>query len=308
MGKKVAGKLFVTVFSCLLVVVMAGVCLAESTGKLKLSVLCDDTAVSDKFVDEHGVSILVELPNGRRWLSDTGTTDIFLQNAQRMGISLDNLAGITISHGHDDHTGGLMFYPRLKGSPPVYGHPYIWHKQYETKKGEPVRICGMPYLARLYANPVFKPINNVTRLDDDFYFFTDVPREPGSYAPVKGKFFNEDSTGPCPIVDDATLAIKTPRGIVAIFGCGHAGYTNILKAIHKEFPDDKLLAVIGGLHLVSADEKVLEEAVAFTDTIKAKDFVFYGGHCTGDNAIKYFKEKYGEEVVKPMGAGRVLDF
>ena len=308
MREKYLREIWVIIASCLLAMVMVGNGFAADTGKVKLSVLCDDTVASDAFVAEHGVSILIELPNGHHWLLDTGTTDVFMENAERMGISLDNLTGIAISHGHDDHTGGLTFYPRLKGEPPVYGHPYIWHKQYGVKKGKPVRICGMPYLARKYADPVFKPLNNTSKLDEDLYFFTDVPREPGSYTPTQGKFQNEDGTGPCPIIDDATVAIKTPRGIVAVFGCGHAGYVNILKAIQKEFPNEKLLAVVGGLHLKSADDEVLAKAVAYTDKIKAKDFTFYGGHCTGSNAIKYFKEKYGDNVVRPMGSGSVIAF
>ena len=276
--------------------------------RLRLSVLCDDTVASEQCLKEHGVSILIELPNRHRWLIDTGTTDVFLQNAQRMGISLDNLTGIAISHGHDDHTGGLAFYPPLKGAPPVYGHPYIWHKQYQVKKGEPLRVCGMPDMARKYADPVFRPLNHTVRLDEGLYFFTDIPREPGSYVPVEGKYFNEDGTGPCPILDDATLVVKSPRGLIAIFGCGHAGYTNILKAIRKEFPEDELLSVVGGLHLDNADEKVLAEAVAYTDSIKADGFTFYGGHCTGGKAFQYFTGKYGDRVVMPMGAGRVIEY
>lgn len=290
----------------LLLVGMIGAGAAGQGKPLTLKVLCDDAAVSDRYPVEHGLSILVELPNGRRWLVDAGTTDIFLQNARLLKTSLDHLAGIAITHGHDDHTGGLTFYPRLKGKPPVYGHPYIWHKQYGVKTGKPVRVCGMPYLARKYADPAFKPVRNVARLDEGFYFFTDVPREAGSYTPTGGKFFNEDGTGPCPILDDATVVVKTEKGLVAIFGCGHAGYINILKAIRKAFPDDKLLSVVGGLHLKSADDKVLEAAVAYTDQIKSDDFTFYGGHCTGDNAIAYFKERYGEAVVKPLGSGRVI--
>jgi 7,8-dihydropterin-6-yl-methyl-4-(beta-D-ribofuranosyl)aminobenzene 5'-phosphate synthase len=274
----------------------------------KLAVLVDDTAQSDAYISEHGASILIELPNGNRWLVDAGTTDVFLENAKRLAVSLDNLAGIALSHGHDDHTGGLTFYPRLKGGPPVYGHPYIWHKTYQVKTGEPVRICGMPYLARIYANPVFRPANNVARLDDDLYFFTDIARVPGSYAPIQGNFFNEDGTGPCPLLDDATIVVKTPRGLVAIFGCAHAGYVNILKAIRKEFPDEKLLAVIGGLHLANANETILQEAVSYTNDFKADDFSFYGGHCTGNNTINYFREKFGEMAVKPMGAGRIIEF
>jgi 7,8-dihydropterin-6-yl-methyl-4-(beta-D-ribofuranosyl)aminobenzene 5'-phosphate synthase len=190
----------------------------------------------------------------------------------------------------------------------MYGHPYIWHKTYQVKAGEPVRICGMPYLARSSAAPAFHPVNNTEKLDDGLYFFTDVPRALGSHAPIKGNFFNEDGTGPCPLLDDATVVVKTSRGLVAIFGCAHAGYVNILKAIHKEFPHDKLLAAIGGLHLMNTGEDVLKEAVEYTARLKAEDFCFYGGHCTGSNAIQYFKAAFGEKAVKLMGSGRIIVF
>jgi 7,8-dihydropterin-6-yl-methyl-4-(beta-D-ribofuranosyl)aminobenzene 5'-phosphate synthase len=278
------------------------------TGRLTLSVLCDDTAISGQFVTEHGLSILIELPNGHRWLTDTGSTDVFLENGRRMGADLDNLTGIVLTHGHDDHTGGLIFYPRLKGNPPVYGHPYIWNKSYQVKTGKPVRITGMPHLARQYAAPAFHPVNGVAGLDDNLYFFTDIPREPGGFAPARGNYFNEDGTGPCPIVDDATLVITTGHGLVIIFGCAHAGYTNILKSVHRKFPEEKLLAVIGGLHFIDADEPVLAEATSFTNSLKADDFSFYGGHCTGNNAIKYFRAKFGENAVKGMGSGRVITY
>ncbi|MGB7970808.1 MAG: MBL fold metallo-hydrolase [Candidatus Deferrimicrobiaceae bacterium] len=301
-------KLSCFAVSCILTVMLAGSVMASDIGTLGLSILVDDTVASDKCLAEHGLSILIELPNGHRWLMDTGSTDIFLQNAGRMNKSLVDLTGIIISHGHEDHTGGLAFYPRLIGMPPVYGHPYIWAKQYQIKKGEPVRVLDMPFLARKYADPVFKTVNHTVKLDEGLFFFTDIPREPGSYAPVGGKYFNEDGTGPCPIMDDATLVVKTPRGLVAIFGCAHAGYINILKAIQKEFPNDKLLSVVGGLHLKNANEKVLVEAVAYTDSIKAEGFTFHGGHCTGSKTIQYFRGKFGDKVVIPMGAGRVIAY
>jgi len=275
---------------------------------MKLTILCDDTVASDRCLAEHGLSILVEPPNGHRWLLDTGTTDIYLRNAHRMGVSLDGLDGIVISHGHEDHTGGLAFCSRLQGNPPVYGHPYIWHKQYEVTEGNPVRVLGMSDLSRKYAAPLFRPLNGAAMLEDDLYFFTDIPREPGGYAPTEGKFFNEDGTGPCPIIDDATLVARTPRGLVAMFGCAHAGYVNILKAVRAAFPGERLLSAVGGLHLGSANDQVLAEAVASTGAFKADRFTFYGGHCTGGRTIAYFRETFGNDAVKPLGAGRVIQF
>ena len=278
------------------------------TGKTQIVVLTDDTVAQDGLTAEHGVSILVTLPHGRRWLVDTGTTNVYQENARRLGIGLDGLAGIAITHGHDDHTGGLTFYSRLAGKPPVYGHPYIWHKSYQVRPGQPVRITGMPYLARRDAAPSFHPVNGVTRLDENFFFFTDIPRKPGGFAPVAGNFFNEDGTGPVPLIDDASLVVRTPRGMVVIVGCGHAGYTNIISAIHEAFPQDRLLAVVGGLHLVNAGENVLAEAVACTKSVMADGFMFCCGHCTGENALRYFGEALGEQAVRPMGAGRSLVF
>ena len=39
---------------------------------LVLSILADDTVSSEKYVCEHALSILIRLPNGKRWLFDTG--------------------------------------------------------------------------------------------------------------------------------------------------------------------------------------------------------------------------------------------
>jgi len=275
---------------------------------MKLTILCDDTVASDRCLAEHGLSVLVEPPNRHRWLLDTGTTDVFLRNAERMGVPLDGLAGIAISHGHDDHTGGLGFCGGLRGEPLVYGHPYVWHKQYDVTEGKPVRVMGMSAPSRKYASPRFRPVNGTSMLEDDLYFFTDIPREPGSYAPTEGKFFNEDGTGPCPIIDDATLVVRTPRGLVAIFGCAHAGYVNILKAVRAAFPGERLLSVVGGLHLGSATDQVLAEAVASTGAFKADQFTFHGGHCTGEKTTAYFRDAFGDTAVKPMGAGRVIEY
>ena len=75
-----------------------------------------------------------------------------------------------------------------------------------------------------------------------------------------------------------------------------------------DFPQDRLLSVIGGLHLVNAPEKVLAEAVACTEAIMADGFFFCCGHCTGENTLRYFSEAFGEQAVRPMGAGRSLVF
>ena len=52
----------------------------------------------------------------------------------------------------------------------------------------PVRITGMPYLARKEAAPFFHAVNHVAQLDDGLCFFTDIPREPAASPLLLGIF------------------------------------------------------------------------------------------------------------------------
>ena len=63
---------------------------------------------------------------------------------------------------------------------------------------------------------------------------------------------------------------------------------------------------MGGLHLESADETVLEKIMRYTDRVKADNFTIYGGHCTGKGPLEAFRGKYGKDVVRPYGSGTVI--
>ena len=71
---------------------------------MKLTVLVDNnTLIGQYFLAEPGLSFLVE-SEGYRLLFDTGHSGIFLENAQKMGVSLAELDAVVISHGHHNHT------------------------------------------------------------------------------------------------------------------------------------------------------------------------------------------------------------
>ena len=78
------------------------------TSRLTLTVLVDNTTITDRyFMGEPGLSILIETA-GKKILFDTGYSGLFLANAEKMGISLRDLDFIALSHGHLDHSGGLV--------------------------------------------------------------------------------------------------------------------------------------------------------------------------------------------------------
>ncbi len=76
---------------------------------MKLSVLVDNNTYIDQYYcGEPAVSYYIETEN-KRILFDAGYSDVFLSNAEKMGIDLRGLTHIVLSHGHNDHSGGLQF-------------------------------------------------------------------------------------------------------------------------------------------------------------------------------------------------------
>ena len=73
---------------------------------LTLTTLSENSANRKGLLAEHGLSILIEYGN-YSILFDTGQGISVVHNAEKMGINLQNVNEIALSHGHFDHTGGL---------------------------------------------------------------------------------------------------------------------------------------------------------------------------------------------------------
>lgn len=78
---------------------------------MEVRILTENTVYKRGFLGEHGLSMLLET-EGKRYLFDTGQTDVFLRNADKMKLDLEHLDGIILSHGHYDHCGGMKYWAR----------------------------------------------------------------------------------------------------------------------------------------------------------------------------------------------------
>ena len=65
---------------------------------MQVTVLTENTVYKRGLFGEHGLSMLLET-GGKRYLFDTGQTDVFLRNADKMKLDLERLDGIILSHG-----------------------------------------------------------------------------------------------------------------------------------------------------------------------------------------------------------------
>ena len=80
---------------------------------MKIHVLVDNNTLVDRYyLAEPGFSVLIEV-EGLRVLFDTGYSDIFLRNAQKMGLNLTHLDYVALSYSHLDHPWGPENNPRL---------------------------------------------------------------------------------------------------------------------------------------------------------------------------------------------------
>lgn len=72
---------------------------------MRWTVLVDNRTDDPTLATEHGLSILLETGSDG-FLLDTGASDMFIGNAERLGIDLRTVDYVFVSHGHGDDAGG----------------------------------------------------------------------------------------------------------------------------------------------------------------------------------------------------------
>lgn len=265
-------------------------------------VLVDDLCGKSGLTAEHGLSILLETPRGTI-LMDTGQGGALMHNAGALGVDLERLDHIVLSHGHYDHTWGLPALLHRTGKKTLWAHPGFSIPRFRTKEGK-TRFIGT-HLAMEAVT--FQPVTDMEEIVDGVWAMT-VPREERDpdMAPLDCglRIACSEGTEPDPFDDDLSLVIRGRRGLSIVTGCAHAGIANILERAARLFDTRHFALVMGGLHLSGQTDVFVKETLT---TLKDRFTIdrFRPCHCTGPRAFAAISAAYDD--VDWISAGRGIE-
>lgn len=264
---------------------------------MKIITLTDNSAFNRELMQEHGLSVYIE-EGGRKILFDTGQTDVFLKNAEAIGIDLCEVDTVIISHGHYDHIGGLISLLEINKKAKVYLKKEIFDFQYFSKRRNSTKPIGYPLELERYKER-FCHLNEQLTQVENLFFISDVEK---NYPLPKGnkllfKTSKEELT-PDDFQHELIFGIDTEAGLCVFSGCAHSGILNMLLAVKNFFPNKRIKLIFGGLHLIDENEFVatetkeeLREIAHEADRLSGQAHL-YTGHCTGKNATEIFGEVF----------------
>lgn len=240
---------------------------------MKITILIENLVYKQGLVAEHGLSIYIETEN-RKILFDTGQTGLFIQNAQKLGIAIEDVDILVLSHGHYDHTGGL--YPFLEKN--CKAKVYAKKDVFIPKFSGPSRFIGTPFNETLLNNRLVF-IDSMTEIANGAFIMPDtIIHNPldthfkGMYKKVDGKLIPDEFD------DELFLVLKQNEQINIVTACSHRGITNICATATEQF-NLPFGLILGGFHMKNCTNEQYVHIMQYFRNIQPKSIGVC--HCTG---------------------------
>ncbi len=262
--------------------------------------LIEDTDGREGCRAAHGLSFYVETGK-HRLLMDLGPSEETLRNAEHLSIDLAMVDTVVLSHGHYDHSGGILPFAAVNPEAVIYmqegADGAFYAADPAADGGLTYRYIGIdPEIRKL---PQVKTVRGDCVIDEELELFT-VRCGTRPVPSVNGRLKKKTENGY--VQDDFTheqcLVIRSEGCSILMSGCAHGGILNIMEAYRSRYGKDPD-AVISGFHMMKkseyTDREILEIAAAAEELKKSRS-VFYTCHCTGVPAYAVMKKIMGRKL------------
>ena len=262
----------------------------------------DGKILDNTLLAEHGLSLLITVTQGETKhtvLFDTGYTKVgVLHNIEQLGVNVEKIESIVISHGHMDHTGSLYgILDKIPGTIPLVVHPGAFeYPRYTRTPDGSTRLFPRTLVKDELEQKNIEIVESKspTLIADDMIMVTgEVERttefEKGMPNALKEK---DGELVFDPFADDQSIVVKlNGKGLVVISGCAHAGIINTIMFAQKTTGENNIKAVMGGFHLSGPFfEKIHDKTIA--EFKKLDPEVLIPMHCTGWKAIQRLQKEF----------------
>lgn len=270
-----------------------------------LKTLVENTSISPDYKHKHGVSFFIQT-NKHRILFDLGQNGLFLENARKMGVDIQSIGTVIISHGHIDHGGALKLFLQNNPSAKIYIRENAFNKHYTKVFGFKVNV-GIDNSLKNHPQVVLT--GNRTILDDGLTLFSDIDTK--DFYSVSNHSLYVEEEGCCHLDDfshEQNLLISEGENKILVAGCSHAGIVNI-KEKAEQIVGDKLSHIIAGFHLYNPVSRKTESDILVKSIAKRLDdkvTQYYTCHCTGKRAFASLKEILSDKITY-LSVGSTLE-
>jgi 7,8-dihydropterin-6-yl-methyl-4-(beta-D-ribofuranosyl)aminobenzene 5'-phosphate synthase len=272
--------------------------------KMRITVLVENTRLENRqdLSAEHGLSLHV-YRDDKQILFDTGATEAFSENAEKLGVNIQQVDMVVISHHHYDHGGGLAHFLEANQRAKIYLRQCDEREYYFRALGIINKYVGLDRsLFQRYADR-FDFVDGFTEISPAVFILTEIGKP---YPLPKGNrhlFAQQGSTRELDSFEhELIMVIQEKEGLVVFTGCSHSGILNMVDTVVKRFPGVRIKAVLGGFHLIGlpilntmAGSKREVEGIG-KEMLKYPIDKLYTGHCTGMKAYRVLKGVLGEKL------------
>ena len=269
----------------------------------------------------HGFSALATARRGDRTatvLFDVGPYgDVWLANAERLGVDLSGIDVLFLSHWHWDHTGGITaVVAGIAAARHRAGRAPLVVDVHPDRPDQRGTMTPLGIFAMLPPEPTIEAIeaaggqvvahaeaHDVSGL---LLASGDIPRQTSYETGLPGHHtWQGDDVVLDPEIHDERFLAATVRGrgTTVLTACSHAGVVNVGLEARRLLPEHPIDVLLGGYHLAGAtvEDRIGPTVRDLTDRVAPR--IVAPGHCTGWRAAAALANAFSPSGCAPSVVG-----